>query len=150
MSAKTKASMTMQQTRNVTLNLPPEPVEDPGEASIREVFEQQAPVARDGMILGVWLAAMLEFGSVTTAGATRFLDIIDPRARTVELCRQGYRILTMPVARATECGVVHVVGRYLLLFSTLLTSAASDSADWVQVSLPLSAFDDRSMNFQVC
>jgi hypothetical protein len=56
----------------------------------------------------------------------------------------------MPVARATECGVVHVVGRYLLRFSTLLTSAASDSADWVQVSLPLSAFDDRSMNFQVC
>ena len=57
------------------------------------------------------LAAMLEFGSVTTVDATRFLDIIDPWARTVALCRQGYRILTMPVVRATECGVVRVVGR---------------------------------------
>jgi len=94
------------------------------------------------------LAAMLEFGSVTTVDATRFLDIIDPRARIFELRRQGYRISTMPVARATECGVVHVVGSYLLLSSSPQASAPSGSADWVQMPLPLSACDDRGLNFQ--
>lgn len=49
-------------------------------------------------------------------------------------------------AQRRVMSAVELVGRYLLLFSTLLTSAASDSADWVQMSLPLSAFDDRSMN----
>ncbi|KAA1011496.1 hypothetical protein FVF58_15595 [Paraburkholderia panacisoli] len=44
--------------------------------------------------------ALSVFGSVTTVEPTRFLDIIDPRARVCELRKRGYQMATVPVARA--------------------------------------------------
>ncbi|MDR5671024.1 helix-turn-helix domain-containing protein, partial [Burkholderia cenocepacia] len=54
------------------------------------------------------LLALFELGSITTVDATRFLDIIDPRARMFELRNLGYCIMTRPTACATESGVVHI------------------------------------------
>jgi Helix-turn-helix domain len=81
------------------------------------------------------LQALSIFSSVTTVEATRFLDIIDPRARVSELRKLGYCIMTVPVARATECGAIHVVGKYVLL-----STERKGNADWVQLSLPLGVF----------
>lgn len=60
------------------------------------------------------LDAMRLFAGVTTLEATRFLDIIDPRARVVELRKEGYRIVTSWVSQPSECGRPHNVGLYTL------------------------------------
>ncbi|WP_429580075.1 helix-turn-helix domain-containing protein [Paraburkholderia youngii] len=80
------------------------------------------------------LSAPSQLGSVTTVDATRFLDVIDPRARIFELRSQGYHIGTTSVAHATECGVFHTVGRYVLLPGST-THRGRDG--WVQLTLPL-------------
>ena len=85
------------------------------------------------------LQAIFQLGSVTTVEAVRFLDIIDPRARVSELRKSGYRIATVPVARATECGAIHVVGKYVLLAVALHRSARLGNVDWTQLTLPLGA-----------
>lgn len=85
------------------------------------------------------LQALSVLGSVTTVEATRFLDIIDPRARVCELRKRGYQIATVPVTRPTECGAIHVVGKYVLRH-TLRHAACNGSAAWMQLALPLSVF----------
>ncbi|WP_260426834.1 helix-turn-helix domain-containing protein [Burkholderia sp. Bp9142] len=86
------------------------------------------------------LRALSVFGGVTTVEATRFLDIIDPRARVSELRKRGYLITTVPVARATECGAIHVVGKYVLLSAALQSTARKNGVGWMQLTLPLSMF----------
>jgi hypothetical protein len=44
----------------------------------------------------------------------RYLDVIDPRARVVELRKEGYRIITSWVCQPSECGRLHNVGLYTL------------------------------------
>ncbi|MGF6966691.1 hypothetical protein OKW43_003719 [Paraburkholderia sp. WC7.3g] len=63
---------------------------------------------------GRLLDAMRLFAGITTLEATRFLDIIDPRARVVELRKEGYRIVTSWVSQSSECGRLHNVGLYTL------------------------------------
>ena len=60
------------------------------------------------------LQAMKFRGGVTTLEAMRFLDIVDPRARIVELRKEGYRINTSWVHQPSECGRMHAVGLYTL------------------------------------
>jgi Helix-turn-helix domain len=86
------------------------------------------------------LRALSALGRVTTVEATRFLDIIDPRARVCELRKRGYQIATVSVPQATECGAIHVVGEYVLGQTTPRHSACKGSADWMQLALPLSVF----------
>ncbi|WP_242448872.1 MULTISPECIES: helix-turn-helix domain-containing protein [Burkholderia cepacia complex] len=83
------------------------------------------------------LLALLDFGSVTTVEAIRFLDIIDPRARVYELRKGGYRIVTIPVAHATECGAIHVVGNYVLS-SMAPQQSTPHGGTWLQLNLPIS------------
>ncbi|MBR8312481.1 helix-turn-helix domain-containing protein [Burkholderia dolosa] len=63
------------------------------------------------------LEAMRVRAGVTTLEAMRFLDIVDPRARIVELRKAGYRIDTSWVQQPSECGRLHVVGLYTLMVS---------------------------------
>ncbi|MFM0668051.1 helix-turn-helix domain-containing protein [Paraburkholderia sediminicola] len=71
---------------------------------------------------GRLLDAMRLFAGITTLEATRFLDIIDPRARVVELRKEGYRIVTSWVSQPSECGRPHNVGLY-----TLAANATNDN-----------------------
>jgi Helix-turn-helix domain len=84
---------------------------------------------------------MLEFGSVTTVGATRFLNIIGARARVFELRRLDIVYRRCRQLTRRECDVVHVAGSYQLLSSTL-PAAPSGSADSLRMPLPLNAFDE--------
>ncbi|WP_043281928.1 helix-turn-helix domain-containing protein [Burkholderia multivorans] len=61
------------------------------------------------------LEAMRVRAGVTTLEAMRFLDIVDPRARIVELRKEGYRIDTSWVQQSSECGRPHAVGLYTLM-----------------------------------
>jgi hypothetical protein len=58
------------------------------------------------------LEAMRECDGVTTLEAVRFLDIVDPRARIVELRKEGYLIDTSWVIQPSEAGRLHSVGLY--------------------------------------
>jgi hypothetical protein len=60
------------------------------------------------------LQAMRFRGGVTTLEAMRFLDIVDPRARIVELRKEGYRINTSWAHQPSECRRMHIVGLYTL------------------------------------
>ncbi|HDR9355958.1 TPA: helix-turn-helix domain-containing protein [Burkholderia vietnamiensis] len=60
------------------------------------------------------LEAMRLCAGITTLEATRYLDVIDPRARVVELRKEGYRIVTSWVCQPSECGRLHNVGLYTL------------------------------------
>lgn len=51
---------------------------------------------------------------MTTLQARAELDVLHPGGRVMELRRQGYRIATIRVREATDCGRVHNVARYLL------------------------------------
>jgi hypothetical protein len=53
-------------------------------------------------------------GGVTTLEAMRFLDIVDPRPRVVELRKEGYLINTSWARQPSECGRLHTVGLYSL------------------------------------
>jgi hypothetical protein len=61
------------------------------------------------------LEAMRVRGGVTTLEAMRFLDIVDPRARIVELRKEGYLIHTAWAHQPSECGRPHVVGLYAFM-----------------------------------
>lgn len=58
-------------------------------------------------------AALAQF-SITTFEAMRYLDIYDPRARVMQLRRQGERIDTHWRTIVTESGTKHRVGLYAL------------------------------------
>lgn len=59
-------------------------------------------------------AALSRF-SLTTYEAMRFLDCYDPRARVMQLRRDGNSITTIRTQIATESGDLHRVGLYLLV-----------------------------------
>ncbi|KVF71435.1 helix-turn-helix domain-containing protein [Burkholderia vietnamiensis] len=63
------------------------------------------------------LEAMKMCGGVTTLEAVRFLDIVDPRPRIVELRKEGYKIATLWSRQPSECGRMHRVGEYALVNS---------------------------------
>ncbi|MET1535263.1 helix-turn-helix domain-containing protein [Burkholderia sola] len=84
------------------------------------------------------LQAFFAFGRVTTVEAMRFLDILDPRTRVCELRKRGYQIATVTVMRATESGVIHAVGNYVLLSVIPQPAVGKGNAAWVQMGLPLS------------
>ena len=57
----------------------------------------------------------LQFASITTFDARKFLDIYHPNARKRELILQGLRIDTLRVALKTDAGVIHRrIGLYVL------------------------------------
>ena len=58
------------------------------------------------------LEAIRAHGGVTTLEAARFLDIVDPRPRIVELRKEGYGIVTSWTRQPSECGRFHAVGLY--------------------------------------
>jgi hypothetical protein len=60
------------------------------------------------------LEAMRARAGVTTLEAMRFLDVVDPRARIVELRKEGNRIDTSWVQQSSERGRLHSVGLYTL------------------------------------
>ncbi|WP_322104836.1 helix-turn-helix domain-containing protein [Paraburkholderia sp. J41] len=70
------------------------------------------------------LEAMKMRGGVTTLEAVRFLDIVDPRPRIVELRKEGYRIATLWSRQPSECGRMHRVGYYTQFGAGLRTGAA--------------------------
>ncbi|MEY8173868.1 helix-turn-helix domain-containing protein [Burkholderia multivorans] len=86
--------------------------------------------------------AMRVRAGVTTLEAMRFLDIVDPRARIVELRKEGYRIDTSWVRQSSECGRLHAVGLYTLmdnLEGVAITTASKSprNAASQQMQLPL-------------
>lgn len=88
------------------------------------------------------LEAMRVRAGVTTLEAMRFLDIVDPRARIVELRKEGYRINTSWVHQPSECGRPHAVGLYTLTGSvegcaTTTVSKTPHDASSQQMSLAL-------------
>lgn len=84
------------------------------------------------------LLALHAFGSVTTVGSTRFLDVIDPRARVFELRSEGHSILTGTVTAFTESGLPHTVGNYLLDRRAALSDSPQRDimTQWTQLQLP--------------
>lgn len=60
------------------------------------------------------LAAMQRLGSITTVECTRFLDVVHPPRRVMELRERGFNIETTWVRHPTECGRLHRVGLYVL------------------------------------
>lgn len=63
------------------------------------------------------LAALRELGSVSTIDARRYLDIMAPAPRVMELRRMGVRIETVWIRQQTDLGKLHKVGLYLLKVS---------------------------------
>lgn len=61
------------------------------------------------------LDALQALAHVTTYEASRNLDIYDPRARKLNLVKQGYEVLTTWRTVQTECGERHRVGVYSLV-----------------------------------
>jgi len=58
--------------------------------------------------------ALRQCASLTTLEARRFLDILHPAARAMELRRQGLDIITHWLIVITEAGAKHRVGLYVL------------------------------------
>ena len=61
------------------------------------------------------LDALQALAHVTTFEASRYLDLYDPRARKLNLVKQGHRVLTTWRTVQTECGERHRVGVYSLV-----------------------------------
>jgi len=59
------------------------------------------------------IAALESMGSVTTLECSRFLSIVHPPRRVMELRREGYGILTTWDYMPDEAGRTHRVGRYV-------------------------------------
>ncbi|WIT11420.1 helix-turn-helix domain-containing protein [Paucibacter sediminis] len=61
------------------------------------------------------LEALQTLGHCTTFEASRYLDLYDPRARKLDLVKQGYAVLTTWRVVQTESGECHRIGVYSLL-----------------------------------
>lgn len=59
------------------------------------------------------LVALKEF-TVTTLDARRYLDILHPGGRIMELRKRGWPVEMVWTREPTECGKLHRVGLYLL------------------------------------
>lgn len=60
------------------------------------------------------MAALRSLGSVSTVECTRYLDIVHPPRRVMELREAGNFIVTHWKREPTECGRLHRVGCYVL------------------------------------
>jgi hypothetical protein len=60
------------------------------------------------------MAAIRSTGSISTVEAVRYLDIIRPSSRIVELRQHGEPIRTLWTHEETEAGEIHRVARYVL------------------------------------
>jgi uncharacterized lipoprotein YajG len=60
------------------------------------------------------LAWLRQHGQIDTLSARRELDILMPAARVLELRRRGFKIETVWIERATDCGKLHRVALYVL------------------------------------
>jgi hypothetical protein len=60
------------------------------------------------------MAALRRFGNVSTLECSRYLSIVHPPRRIMELRRDGYGILTAWQYEHDEQGRLHRVGRYVL------------------------------------
>jgi hypothetical protein len=83
------------------------------EAALKNLREKFKGTDTDSQVR--LLAAALSLFSITTYEASRYLDIYHPAGRIKDLRNDGFKILTMWVTVATECGVSHRIGRYVLV-----------------------------------
>lgn len=58
--------------------------------------------------------ALCRMGAVTTIEARKYLDVMSPAPRIMELRRAGRPIKTLWVNQATDSGKMHRVGLYVL------------------------------------
>lgn len=86
------------------------------------------------------LEAMRVRGAITTLEAMRFLDIVDPRARVVELRKEGYHINTSWVVQPSESGGLHTVGLYTVAANAnraTITCGSKSPRDWTNRQMVL-------------
>ncbi|MDI1308460.1 MAG: helix-turn-helix domain-containing protein [Methylotenera sp.] len=57
---------------------------------------------------------LFEKGSITTAQAREYLDVMSPAARILQLKKVGYQIITIWDSWTSEHGIKHRIGRYVL------------------------------------
>ena len=60
------------------------------------------------------LRYLKEHGAITTLEARKQLDCLHPAMRVLELRAKGWRIVTVWVNQATDCGKMHRIARYVL------------------------------------
>jgi len=70
----------------------------------------------------VRLLAALRLFPISTFEASRFLDVYHPAGRIKELREDGCTILTMWTDATTEAGVLHRIGRYVLVAEPSMTA----------------------------
>lgn len=96
---------------------------DPAKTKGAAPNQENAPFASDGLkhtgnSNSAQCARLLQRprqGPLTTTEAQRKLDVYDPPARVFQLRAQGHRIDTVWTRDETEAGVLHRVGRYVLV-----------------------------------
>lgn len=59
------------------------------------------------------LEAMQTLGGVSTLEATRYLDILHPPARKLDLIEAGHKVELIWVHECSGCGKMHRVGKYV-------------------------------------
>lgn len=59
------------------------------------------------------LAAMQALGGVSTIEAVRYLDILHPPARKLDLIKIGHIVKLVWVHELSSCGKIHRVGKYV-------------------------------------
>lgn len=70
--------------------------------------------------------------AVTTIEARRFLDILHPAGRAMELRRMGVNITTLWQTVVTEAGVKHRVGLYVLQRGPTEVCAVNAPDEWLE------------------
>lgn len=58
---------------------------------------------------------LFEKGSITTAQAREYLDVMSPAPRIMELRKADYKIVTFWDNWTSEHGIKHRIGRYVLM-----------------------------------
>ncbi len=65
-----------------------------------------------------------------TLTARKELDVMHPAARVMELRKRGFRIKTIEIDRASDCGKIHRVACYVLEVGAV-APAPADKADGI-------------------
>ena len=61
------------------------------------------------------LEAMQTLDGISTIEANRYLDILHPPARKLDLIKAGYLVVLIWVYEESACGEIHRVGKYFCL-----------------------------------
>jgi hypothetical protein len=64
------------------------------------------------------LEAMQTLGSISTIEAHRYLDILHPPARKLNLLQHGHIVELIWVHEPSDCGEIHRVGKYVYMGKT--------------------------------